>query len=71
VTTGLPDSPRWTRFGCGATLGAILAFLLAPRLQRWLRVFGVNPYELAPALVVIACAAVLGGVLFLRTKRWR
>ena len=71
MTDGLGQVPRWARFGCGALLGSFFGLLLAPRLQRWGRFFGVDPYELAPALVVIACAGVLGGVVLVRSKLWR
>lgn len=64
-------APRWARFGCGALLGSFLGLLLAPRLQRWVRFFGVDPYSVGPAIVIIACAGVLGGVILVRSKLWR
>jgi hypothetical protein len=58
------------RFGCGAILGAVLGLVLAPRLLRVGRLVGVDPTALAPALALIAVAAIAGGIAVMKW-RWR
>ena len=52
------------RFGCGAVIGAFVGLLFAPRLQRWARIVGVDPYGLTPAIVIIVCSGIVGGVIW-------
>lgn len=48
---------------CGAFGGGVLGLFAAPRMQRSLSGFGVDPVGFTPALTIIFLSAVLGGVL--------
>jgi hypothetical protein len=54
---------------CGAFGGAVVGLFVAPRMQRSLRGFGVDPAGFAPAMAIILLAAILGGVLSWRAAR--
>ena len=43
-------------------LGGLCGLVLAPKLQRHLRVFGVDQLSFRPAAVIIVCCAVAGAV---------
>jgi hypothetical protein len=54
---------------CGVLGSALVGLFWAPDIQRWLRPFGVNPNSGRSALVIIAVAAALGGLLTWRAVR--
>ncbi len=60
--------------GCGSLLGAAVAFMLAPMIQRRLaRLMPISGVRFGPALVIIVLGAVIGaavGLHSLRTKKW-
>ena len=49
--------------GCSTVIGAVLALMVAPIIQRRLSsVFHISAVTLGPALVIIAIGAVVGGI---------
>lgn len=47
---------------CGILVGGLFGLAVAPHLQWRLRRFGVDPFAVGPAMVIIALCAALSGV---------
>ena len=54
--------------GCGAFAGGVLALLVAPHIQRALRVVDVEQVGFGPAAVVVAAGTLLGAWFGLRRR---
>jgi len=71
------QSPQTTRngvptVGCSALLGAALAFVVAPMIQRRLACFiAISRVSFGPALTIVVLGAVIGAALGWRSMRAR
>ena len=64
--------PDATTIGCSTLLGAVVAFLLAPMIQRRLAYnFPISSTKIGPALFIMAVGATIGTIAGWRAAKRR